>query len=86
MELNKFNELINFEGTVIDLSNKLTALGCEDICYLDWTELIEDDNVIVATDDCGEEHIQIWFKILIRNSEGECIEASEIKVTKIEEF
>ena len=81
------NELIGFEGTIIELSNKLVSLDCEDICeFGNWIELLEDKNMIVATDDWGDEHIQIYFEVITEAGEGEIIEATSIKITDVEEF
>lgn len=84
---NEFKELIGYEGSIIDLSNELQALGCEDICdFGNWEEILESGDVVVATDELGEEHIQIFFEVITRNANDEVIEATYIKVTNIEEF
>lgn len=82
----KFEQLIGFEGSVIELSNKLVDLGCEDICgFGNWDEILDDKNVIVATDACGEEHIQISFNVTIAAAEeDEVITASYVKINNIE--
>lgn len=82
-----FNELVGYEGSIIELSNKLVDLNCEDICeFGNWSEILEDGNVVVATDEFGEEHIQIFFDITFKNGVDEIIEATNIKVTKVENF
>ena len=83
----EFLNLIGFEGSIIDLSNKLQNLDCEDICdFGNWAEILEDKNVIVATDKEGENHIQIFFDVVFSNSDDEVIEATEIKITSVEEY
>ena len=82
-----FNELVGYEGSIIELSNKLVDLNCEDICeFGNWEEILEDGNVVVATDEFGEEHIQIFFDITFKNGEDEIIEATNIKIIKVENF
>ena len=83
----EFLDLIMREYDIIELSNKLQSLGCEDICeFGNWEEILEDESVIVATDEQGEEHIKIDFEILRSNGEGEVIEATSILITGVEEF
>ncbi|WP_297994163.1 hypothetical protein [uncultured Clostridium sp.] len=37
------NELIGFEGSIIELSEKLVNLGCEDISWFgNWVQLLEE--------------------------------------------
>ena len=80
-------DLIGGEFSIIELSNKLQGLGCEDICeFGNWKEILKDGNVIVATDEHGEEHIKIDFEITCNNAEDEVIEATCILITDIEEF
>ena len=80
-------DLIGCEFSILELSNKLQRLGCEDICYFgNWEEILEDGNVIVATDEHGEEHIKIDFEITHSNGEDEIIETTCILITDIEEF
>ena len=80
-------DLIGGEFSIIELSNKLQGLGCEDICeFGNWEEILEDGNVIVATDEHGEEHIKIDFEIVYNSGEDEIIEATCILITDIEEF
>lgn len=84
---NEFKELVGFEGSIIELSNKLQALECEDICdFGNWSEILEDRNVVVAIDECGEKHIKLDFDVTITNGDDEIIEATNIKVTNVEEF
>lgn len=81
------NELIGFVGSIIDLSNKLVGLDCEDICeFGNWLELLEDKNVTVATDTCGNEHIQIYFEVIAEAGDGEIIESTNIKIIDVVEF
>ena len=86
--MKKFGDLINKEIDIIELSNELIKSGCEDICEFDnWANILNDGNVIVATDDHGENHIQIHFNItILANEQEEDIKASEIKITNIEEW
>jgi len=43
----KYKELIGFEGNITELSNKLQALDCEDICYFgNLSELMDDGNIV----------------------------------------
>lgn len=82
-----FKTLIGFNGNIIDLSNELQEIGCEDICYFgNMQEILESKSMIVATDECGEENIQIFFKIISANGEDEDIEATCIEITNIEEY
>lgn len=81
-------ELIGNEYSVIELSNVLQAKGCEDICDFDnWGELLEDGNVVVATDECGENNIQIYFNVsTLADTTEEVIEGSVIEIVDIIEF
>lgn len=82
------NELIGKEFDIIELSNKLQDLGCEDICeYGNWDEILKSGSVIVATDlENYEEHIKIEFYIVTEAGEDEIIIATTIKITDISEF
>ena len=81
------NELVNFEGSIIELSNKLQTLGCEDVCeFGNWKEILNDENVIVATDEQGEEHIQIYFEVVFEAGDDEVIEATIIKINNVEKY
>jgi len=83
----KFKDLLGFEGSIIDLSNKLECLGCEDICYFsNWSEILEHRSVVVSTDECGDNHIKVHFDVTFTNGEDEVIEATNIKITNIEKY
>lgn len=87
MNIKKFEVLLNEELSIIDLSNELQQLECEDICLFgNWEEILRDKNMIVATDQCGDEHIQIFFEIIFEAGEDEVIEATIIKIVKVEEY
>lgn len=87
MNIKKFEVLLNEELSIIDLSNELQQLGCEDISFFgNWEEILRDKNMIVATDQCGDEHIQIFFEIIFEAGEDEVIEATIIKIVKVEEY
>jgi hypothetical protein len=80
-------ELIGYEGTIIELSNKLQSMGCEDICeFGNWSEILDSGNVVVATEETGNEHIIITFDIINTAGEDEVIEATEIKITNVENY
>ena len=81
-----FESLIGFEGSVIEMSNKLQTMGCEDVCWFsNWDELLEGGNVIVAIEtEHYEEHIQIYFQLQCEAGEDEAIEASIIKIMDID--
>ena len=83
----KFNELIGFEGNIIEVSNKLKSLGCEDVCQFDnWSEILNDKNAIVATDEFGDSHIKLFFDILFTAGKDEDIQATYIKINNVEEY
>lgn len=88
VNLELFKDLIGEEYSVIELSNKLTALGCEDICeFGNWSEIIESGDVVVAVDPQGDNHIQLFFEVtILADTTTECIEASYIKVKDIVNF
>jgi len=88
MNLEKFEDLIGEEMSVLELSNKLQNRGCEDIGYFgNMKDLLDDGNMVVATDQAGEEHIQVYYDVTeMANENEEVIEASFVKITKIEEF
>jgi hypothetical protein len=81
-------ELIGYKGNIIELSNKLVSLGCEDICdFGNWDEIIDCGAVAVAIEDTGGlEHILISFDVIIKAEQDEKIEATEIKITDVERF
>lgn len=87
-DIEKFEwDLIGFEGTLIDVSNKLVSLGCEDICYFgNWEEILLDKNFIVATDNYGDEHLQIYFDVIEEVGKDEIIESTIIKIIYFDEF
>ena len=83
----EFKELIGYEGSIIDLSNKLQNLGCEDICdFGNWSEILDSGDVVVAIDEQGEEHIQLFFDVVFKNGEDEVVEVTIIKVTNVTDF
>ena len=88
MNLEKFAGLVEEEMSVLELSNELQALGCEDIGYFgNMKDLLKDGNMVVATDENGEEHIQIYYDVTIMADENEeSVHASFVKITAIEEF
>ena len=50
-------------------------------------DLLKDGNMVVATDENGEEHIQIYYDVTIMADENEeSVHASFVKITAIEEF
>lgn len=88
MNINKFEQLVGKELNLIELSNELEALGCEDICnFGNLEDLLDDGNMVVATDNNGDEHIQIYYEVICKaNIEEEAISASIVKIGNIEEF
>ena len=81
------NEILGREFSIIELSNKLQALRCEDICdFGNWNEILKDGNVIVADLKNYEDHVQIFFNIEVEASEDEHITATIIKITDVTEF
>ena len=84
---NEFIELIGFEGSIIDLSNELQVLGCEDICYFgNWSEILDSGDVVVSIDDLGENHIHIFFDVVFPNGDDEVLEATIINIKNVVEF
>lgn len=82
-----FLNLLGFEGTIIELSNELQKLGCEDICeFGNWSDLLEDGNVVIATDEIGEEHIHLYFELVFTAGYEEEILATVVKITNIQSF
>ena len=83
-----FKELLEGnEWSVMQLSNVLIEEGCEDICdFGNWEELLNDGNVVVATDENREELIQVFFDVIIKAEEDEVIEASIIRINDVIEF
>lgn len=89
----EFKELIGYEVSIIDLSNKIYKIGqkvgavVDDICdYGNWSEILESGDVVVAIDEKGEQHIQIFFEVLFTNGEDEMIESTIVKITNVEDF
>lgn len=84
------SELVGREYDIIELSNKLYILVGEyvdDICnFGNWEELLNDGNVIIATDEYGEKHIQIYFDVIFKNGDDEMVEATIIKINDIIEY
>lgn len=79
--------IIGYEGSVIELSNELVALGCEDICeFGNWSDLLETGNVVIATDEFGEENIIMDFEVIYPSGEDEVIEATIVKVINVQDF
>lgn len=92
LDLNKYSELVGLEMSILELSNELQSLDCEDICnFGNLREIIEGGDVVVTTDInndeiCGLEHIQVYFTVTIEASDDEDIIATQVKIDKIEEF
>lgn len=83
----EFQTLIGFNGSVIDLSNELQSMDCEDICYFgNMEEILESGDMVVATDEYGDENIQIFFDVTAKNREDEVSEATIVHITNIEEY
>jgi len=47
---------------------------------------MDDGNIVVATDECGDNHIQLYFDILFTAGDDEAIEATIVKITNVENF
>lgn len=84
---NKFDYLINNEFDVLTLSNELVNLGCEEIfCFGNLEEILTSGVMVVATDECGENHIKISFNIKYENGIDEDLFSTIIFITGIEIF
>lgn len=86
--MEKFKYLINQEFVIDQLSRELISLGCEDIWMFDnWDEIIDSGVVIVAIDECGDNHIRIEFDVTIpHNPDSERFEDSYVKIISIDEI
>ena len=84
---NKFKHLINNEFDMLTLSNELVNLGCEDIFYFgNLEEILTSGVMIVATDESGENHIEITFDIKYENGIDEDLFSTIIFIKNIEMF
>lgn len=82
-----FKELIGIEFDLLDLSNKLVSLGCEDIYQFgNMQEVLDSGVMIIAVDEYGENHIRIDFKVTIWNGKDESVNACYIVIDSITEF
>lgn len=88
VNLEKFNTLMGEEFTIIELSNYLIGLGCEDVCeFGNWSDLLNEGDVIVAIDEFADKNIHIFFKTVKFVDGGyQDIINSNIKILSIEEF
>lgn len=80
LELNEMN--------IMELSVDLVRFGCEDIAeFGNMSEILDTGNMVVTTDECGEEHIIIEFDtVWIADGNEESIFASIIRITDVREF
>ena len=85
--MEKFKKLIGQEMSVLELSNELQKLNCEDVGYFgNMSEILESGSMIVATNEDGSEHVKIDFNAIIIADDNESILASMIKIIDISEF
>lgn len=84
---NDFIDLIGYEGSVLDFSNELQARGGEDICdFGNLEEIIESGDIVVAIDESGERHIQIFFEVTAPSGDDEFIDGTNIMITNVENY
>ena len=90
MDMKKFKEFIDKEYSVLDLSNELIDLGCDDICNigeLSW--LIKEENSIsVSTKEFDEtcdsyKELNFDFKMV---QDDEDINKVVVKIISVEEI
>lgn len=81
--MEKYKNLVGFEGSLLELSNVLTGLGAEDIAeFGNMEEILQSGSMVVAIDEEGENHVCYYFDtVILADVEEESILASEIKIT-----
>ncbi len=88
---NELRELVGMEMNILELDNRMMALGF--LTEADsgvFENCIQDGNIVYSeiTDDLGnvEPSIQICFKVIIPASDDEIVLASVLKITSVDEF
>ena len=85
--MKKFDFIIGQEYSIFGLSCELCRLGCEDIYdFGNLDEILISGEMIVATDECGENHIQISFDVKYLSEDDEDIFATIVYVKDIQEI
>jgi hypothetical protein len=83
--VNRLDELVGFEGSIMELSKELIKFGCEDIYYFDnWGDILNEGNVLVDCDDSGNIHAAIDFEIVHHAGHNELVKDTIVRITEIE--
>ena len=77
------NELIGFEGSCLELDNKLVGLEFYSEIDVITEELIDSECIYYVSKENTDEGITLDFKVTVEAGEDEVVSASEIKVIDI---
>lgn len=82
--VDKIDQLVGFEGNILELSKELQKFGVEDIYYFDnWGDIINDGNFVADFDNKGDIHVDVDFDVVHHAGHNELIKETIITVTDV---
>jgi hypothetical protein len=82
--VDKIDQLVGFEGNILELSKELQKFGVEDIYYFDnWGDIINEGNFVADFDDRGDIHVDVYFDVVHHAGHNELTKESIVAVTDI---
>jgi hypothetical protein len=82
--IDKIDQIVGFEGNILELSKELQRLGAEDVYYFDnWGDIIDEGNFIADFDDRGDIHADVYFDVVHHSGHNELIKETIIAVTDV---
>jgi len=83
-KVDKIDQIIGFEGNILELAKELQKFGVENIYYFDnWGDIINDGNFVADFDNNGDIHVDVDFDVVHHSGHNERIKESIITVTDI---
>lgn len=82
--VDKIDQLIGFEGNILELSKELQKFGVENIYYFDnWGDILNEGNFVADFDDRGDMHVDVYFDVVHHAGHNELTKQSIIAVTDV---
>ncbi len=82
--VDKIDQLIGFEGNILELSKELQKFGVENIYYFNnWSDIINEGNFVADFDDRGDIHVDVYFDVVHHAGHNELTKESIIAVTDV---
>lgn len=82
--VDKIDQIVGFEGNILELSRELQKFGVEEIYYFDnWGDIINEGNFIADFDGRGDMHVDVSFDVVHHAGHNELIKETIIAVTDV---